>query len=672
MTTGPGQSTRAALPSWIVILGEAARRFILRPETTALAAVIVLFIIFSILSPGLFPTKETYISVMSVAAELGILSIGVTLLMIGGHFDLSVGAVLGLTSYIVVVLMRDFRVPPIVAAPAAVAAGAVLGALNGAIVVRFRIHSFVVTLGTMLIWRGVLIALTGGFPMTVAIPPAFKAIMAGPLLDGFRMSMLWFFVIGVLGTFLLLGTKFGNWIQARGQNEQAARNLGVPVDRTTVGLFALTSALAAVVGVIQVARFSSVDALRGEGMELQAVAVTVIGGTLLSGGYGSVFGTVLGAITFGMIQVGLVLAGAPGHFFRTLTGLIVVGAVILNTDVARRMARSRPLRGFYRGSEAADAAITATAPLSAEQKAEENRARDGAARSRGSREAQTISVTSQPPTDQDGDRSATSGPDELYPLPRRIEPIPPDAVPIIEAAKISKAFGPTTALVDVSLKAYPGRILALLGDNGAGKSTLIKILCGVFPPDRGELRFRGKPVTFTNPAQARKVGIATVFQDLAVCELLSITRNVVLGREPEKGFGPFRWLDLRRAEGMTRSAFNQLGVRWERRFDERGVNISGGERQSLAIARAMFFGSSLLILDEPTSALAVRQAARVLDHIARARDQGQAIILITHNFLHALSVADDLTVLVQGRVAAHFRRDEIELDALTDLVARVG
>ena len=657
MRAGSGQSARLTRPSGIVILGEAARRFMLRPETTALAAVIALFIIFSILSPGLFPTKETYISVMSVAAELGILSIGVTLLMIGGQFDLSVGAVLGLTSYVAVALMRDYRLPPIVAGPAAVGAGAALGVLNGAIVVRFRIHSFVVTLGTMLIWRGVLIALTGGFPMTVTIPPGFKAIMASQLLDGFRMSMLWFLVIGALGTFLLLRTRFGNWIQARGQNEQAARNLGVPVDRTTVALFALTSALAAVVGIIQVARFSSVDALRGEGMELQAVAVTVIGGTLLSGGYGSVIGTVLGAVTFGMIQVGLVLAGAPGHFFRTLTGLIVVGAVILNTDVARRMARSRPLRGFYRGSEGADAAISAATPLSV---------------SREQREGETVSVTSRPPTDQEGDRSAASGRDDLSAWPRRIDPIPPRAVPIIEAVNVSKAFGPTTALVDVSLKAYPGRILALIGDNGAGKSTLIKILSGVFPPDRGELRFRGKPVTFTNPAQARQLGIATVFQDLAVCELLSITRNVVLGREPVKGFGPFRWLDLRRAEEMTRSAFNQLGVRWERRFDERGMNISGGERQSLAIARAMFFGSSLLILDEPTSALAVRQAARVLDHIARARDQGQAVILITHNFRHALSVADDLTVIVQGSVAAHFRRDEIELDALTDLVARVG
>ncbi len=255
---------------------------------------------------------------------------------------------------------------------------------------------------------------------------------------------------------------------------------------------------------------------------------------------------------------------------------------------------------------------------------------------------------------------------------RVIEPIPPGAVPVIEAINLSKGFGATTALVDVSLKAYAGRILALLGDNGAGKSTLIKILSGVFPPDRGALRFKGEPVVFTNPAQARERGIATVFQDLAVCELLSVTRNIVLGREPQKGFGPFKLLDMKRADEMARSALHQLGVRWERGLDERGVNISGGERQSLAIARAMFFGSSLLVLDEPTSALAVRQAGRVLEHIVKARDQGQTVILITHNFRHALSVADDLTVLAQGRVAANFRCDEIELDDLTELVARVG
>jgi simple sugar transport system ATP-binding protein len=271
-----------------------------------------------------------------------------------------------------------------------------------------------------------------------------------------------------------------------------------------------------------------------------------------------------------------------------------------------------------------------------------------------------------------GKPRSISDPDNALRSRRKIEPIPEDAVPIMEAVKISKAFGATTALVDVSLRSYAGRVLALLGDNGAGKSTLIKILSGVFPPDRGELRFRGEPVRFANPAEARKLGIATVFQDLAVCELLSVTRNVVLGREPLKGLGPFKWLDMKRADEMARSALLRLGVRWERSLDERGVNISGGERQSLAIARAMFFGSSLLVLDEPTSALAVRQAGKVLDHILQARHQGQAVILITHNFRHALSVADDLTVLSQGKVAGHFRADEIDLDGLTDLVARIG
>jgi len=280
--------------------------------------------------------------------------------------------------------------------------------------------------------------------------------------------------------------------------------------------------------------------------------------------------------------------------------------------------------------------------------------------------------TAAPRAASQGRLPSGQGSREIHMARRKIEPIPDGAVPVMEAINISKAFGATTALVDVSLRSYAGRVLALLGDNGAGKSTLIKILSGVFPPDRGELRFRGAPVRFLNPAEARQLGIATVFQDLAVCELLSVTRNVVLGREPLKGVGPFKWLDMKRADEMARSALLRLGVRWERGLDERGVNISGGERQSLAIARAMFFGSSLLVLDEPTSALAVRQAGKVLDHILEARDQGQAVILITHNFRHALSVADDLTVLAQGKVAAHFRRDEIDLDELTDLVASIA
>ena len=267
----------------------------------------------------------------------------------------------------------------------------------------------------------------------------------------------------------------------------------------------------------------------------------------------------------------------------------------------------------------------------------------------------------------DGDR-------EQRPLHNRNSgPIPPDAVPVIEAVNVSKGFGATTALVDVSLKAYAGRILALLGDNGAGKSTLIKILSGVFQPDRGELRFRGKSVVFGNPAEARQRGIATVFQDLAICELLSVTRNIVLGREPQKGIGPLKWLDVKKADELARSALHRLGVRWERGLDERGVNISGGERQSLAIAPRNVFW--LLPIGSRRADLGARRApgrpsSRSYRPGPRLRTGGHS-----HDaqfFVMRFPVADDLTVLAQGRVAAHFRRDEIELDELTDLVARLA
>src|ERR1700704_1400370 len=217
--------------------GERLRRSLLRPEPAALAAALVLTLVFSTLSP-LFLTTETFVSIGSVAAELGIVAVGMTLLMIGGHFDLSVGAVLGLTSFAVVSLINDYHVPPPLAFLLALIMAGFMGLLNGVILVKARIHSFVVTLGTMLIFRGILIALTGGFPITVEVPPILKSLAAGPILPGgFQMSLFWFILIGALATLMLLRTRFGNWVQASGQNPLAARNLGVPVDRVTILLF---------------------------------------------------------------------------------------------------------------------------------------------------------------------------------------------------------------------------------------------------------------------------------------------------------------------------------------------------------------------------------------------------------------------------------------------------
>jgi simple sugar transport system ATP-binding protein len=241
--------------------------------------------------------------------------------------------------------------------------------------------------------------------------------------------------------------------------------------------------------------------------------------------------------------------------------------------------------------------------------------------------------------------------------------------PILQAVGVSKYFGATVSLADVSLAAHPGRVVALLGDNGAGKSTLVKIFSGVMRPDRGELRMRGELVRFNSPRDARERGIATTFQDLAVCGLMSITRNVVLGHEPTKGWGPFRWLDMKAAERQAHEAMAALGLPFKRHYGDFAETASGGERQAVAIARAMYYGSSCLLLDEPTAALAVRPARRVLDHIVAAKDAGHAVIFITHDFRHALEVADDLVVLSLGRVRGTFSRGEIDLDGLTRLVS---
>ncbi|HZZ24946.1 MAG TPA: ATP-binding cassette domain-containing protein [Roseiarcus sp.] len=244
-----------------------------------------------------------------------------------------------------------------------------------------------------------------------------------------------------------------------------------------------------------------------------------------------------------------------------------------------------------------------------------------------------------------------------------------EPTPALEARKIWKSYGPSTALKDVSIKAYAGRVLVLLGDNGAGKSTLIKILCGAIRPSGGELLMGGEPVAFSNPAEARQRGIATVFQDLAVCPLLSIVRNIVLGREPLKRVGPFKWLDMKTAERQARDALAALGVNLGDDLSRPAASLSGGQRQSLAIARAVLFGSTVLILDEPTSALAVRQARGVLDQITAAAKSGQAVIFITHNFQHALAVGEEIVVLAGGEVISSSHARATSLEELTAMVS---
>jgi simple sugar transport system ATP-binding protein len=256
--------------------------------------------------------------------------------------------------------------------------------------------------------------------------------------------------------------------------------------------------------------------------------------------------------------------------------------------------------------------------------------------------------------------------------------------PILQVRNITKLFGGVIALNQVSAQVFPGEVTCLLGDNGAGKSTLIKILSGVFPPTEGEYLFEGKPVRFKSPREARALGIATVYQDLSLLPLMPIWRNFFLGAEPETGNAVLRRFDVAFAKRTVRDELHKMGIDL-RDPDQPVGTMSGGERQSIAIARAIYFGARVLILDEPTAALGVKQAGLVLRYIAQARARGLGVIFISHNPQHAYAVGDRFIILTRGRTVGNWTKAELaqeemirhmsgadELELLTHELNQIG
>ncbi len=239
---------------------------------------------------------------------------------------------------------------------------------------------------------------------------------------------------------------------------------------------------------------------------------------------------------------------------------------------------------------------------------------------------------------------------------------------LLEARGLTKYFGSVNALQDVSLAVSAGEVTCVLGDNGAGKSTLIKILSGVHTPDSGSLVLEGEEVTFGGPREARARGIATVFQDLATVPLMSVWRNFFLGNEPTRGRGPLQRLDIKTAKEIMREEIGKMGIDI-RDSDQTVGTLSGGERQAVSIARAVYFGAKVLILDEPTSALGVKQSGIVLKYIIQARSQGKAVIFITHNPHHAFPVGDRFVLLKRGRMMGSYVKAETSLEKLTTMMA---
>ncbi|MCK6628864.1 MAG: ATP-binding cassette domain-containing protein [Anaerolineae bacterium] len=239
--------------------------------------------------------------------------------------------------------------------------------------------------------------------------------------------------------------------------------------------------------------------------------------------------------------------------------------------------------------------------------------------------------------------------------------------PVVKMENITMRFGRVTALEEVTFEVRRPEVMALLGDNGAGKSTLIKILTGVHTPTSGQIYIEGQPVQIRSPQDARALGIETAYQDLALVNSMSIGRNFFLGREPTWSVGPLRFLDVGRMARETAQSLVEIGIR-VRSANEKVGKLSGGERQSIAIGRAVHFGVKLLILDEPTSALSVAESRKVLEYTLNAKARGLSVIFITHNVHHVMQVADRYTVIRHGKNVGTYNRDELSEGDISALI----
>jgi len=348
-------------------------RLLRRPELGALAGTVLVIAIFAVFAggTGLF-TARGLVNVLQISAELGILAAPVALLMIGGEFDLSIGSTIGFAGVVIGMGATEFGLPLWVAILVAFGFAMVIGYLNGILLIKTRLPSFIVTLGAMFILRGLTLAVTRSLTGRTQIPYITRGyedtwyvdLFAGttfqglfrwltnagiitarpdgtPPVAGLPVSVLWWLGLTALATWVLLNTRFGNWIFAAGGDENAARNVGVPVGRVKIILFILTALAGTLFATIQVLTVGSADTLRGTQKEFEAIIAAVIGGCLLTGGYGSAIGAAFGALIFGLVQMGIFYTGIDTDWFKVFLGAMVLIAVLFNNYVRRKATEAK-------------------------------------------------------------------------------------------------------------------------------------------------------------------------------------------------------------------------------------------------------------------------------------------------------------------------------------------
>lgn len=563
-------------------------------------------------------TRESFLTITNIqtmlltSAVTIIIAVPLGMLLQTGGVDFSVGSALGLTVVLGGRLMADAGWHPLLASAAVLAAGGCIGAFNGTLCARWNLSPVVVTIGMLFLLRGLAFVLTGSevrrdFGRGFAYLGRSRTVLFDiptPVL----VAAIWSAVLLVLW----YRTRWGRHAHACGADPEAAVDVGINVGRARLSLYVLTAVGAALGGLIQLSRLDSAPSVSGQNLELEVLTAVLLAGVAFTGGHGSAANIVTGVLFLTVLGNGLIQYRVDTDWSRVVEGAVLVSSAGFQVAIVRAARRQRP-----RPAEREDLA------------------------------------------------------EDITPAAVRTssDVVDPNAGPVLEIDSATKRFGPVIALSDVSFHVRPGEVVALLGDNGAGKSTLVKALTGVHALDAGSILVRGSTAELHSPLDAQALGVEAVHQRLSVVGIFDAAENLFLGREPLVSNVVCRsvgWIDKRRMRTATAAELRKLRVRLP---DLRApvASLSGGERQSVAVARASRWGESIVLLDEPTAALGVEQSAEVLRLITDLAAAGTAVLLITHDMGQVLDVCDRVVVLRRGRVVA----DE-EVDQDTSVERLVG
>lgn len=587
---------------------------------------IALIVFFGLRFDNFFTIDNGFATLLNISS-IAIAAIGSAFLLISGNVDLSLG---GQYALIGVVVARTAVTSQNAALSVVIGLlfGALLGLINGSLVRALKISPIIVTIGTSAIFRGMAYVVSGGVSV-FGFPESFIAIgrtYIGPAPLPVIIAALVFVVSG----YVLVRTVVGLRTYAIGGNIAAARLTGINTPRFVVGLYTFNGVLMGLVATLATARLGSGTPSIGVSFELDVLTAVILGGVGFAGGSGHPFGVFIGVATIAVLNTGLIFAGLQDWYQQIARGLTLLLA--LGADQYAAVRRER--------------AITSEPPV-------DRRA--------------ALLATAQA---QAGVQPVTGTRDPVRAAHQATNGRPGEVV--FRCANLSKSYGAVTAVYNVGFAVAAGEVVCLVGDNGAGKSTVIKMISGAIQPDQGVRELFGRPLQIDSPADARSAGIETVYQDLALCTNLGAAHNMVLGKEPtQTRGGPLALRDDEQSQRLARRHLLELNIALESYHRPVG-SLSGGQRQCVAIARAVTEGAAMVILDEPTAALGVAQTQNVLALIRTLAARNVAVLMITHDIETVFEVADRVVVLRLGQVVYDGLTAHLSQSDLVQLMAGIA